>query len=180
MDFDLAIHPATTRVVVFTWPDRSVTWELAAWLRMFPPENVFEWHAKHLIAARNQAMRRLCIEAPPEITDFVWVDRDMRPDPRSLPVLQAEGDLVGTMYPLANMETWATQDAVHMGLVRFSRKTVEAVAPPWFEFRYSPDGCAVTQCECGYFAEKVRKAGFAVVRAGWSEHGTGGGNGAYH
>ena len=80
MRLSLAIDPRKTRVIVLTWPDHALTWEAAAWLyNIFPPANVLALCATDLTAARNLSVRELILKAPPELTDFVLMDRDMRP-----------------------------------------------------------------------------------------------------
>ena len=168
---DLSMDPRKTRVIVLTWPDHAITWEAAAWLyNIFPPENVLALCATDLTAARNLSVRELVLKAPPEITDFILMDRDMRPGAATMPFLAAEGDVVGCEYPVPHMETWADPSAIHMGLVRVKRHVFERVNPPWFAFGHSPDGTAVSHCECAYFQQKVKQAGFKVVRAGWCGH----------
>ena len=171
MRLDLAIDPGRTRVIVLTWPDHALTWEAAAWLyNIFPPANVLALCATDLTAARNLSIRELVLKAPPEITDFVLMDRDMRPGAAAMPFLAADADVVGCEYPVPHMETWADPSAIHMGLVRVKRHVFERIDPPWFAFGHAPDGCAVSHCECAYFQQKVKQAGFKVVRAGWCGH----------
>ncbi|MBE3123758.1 MAG: hypothetical protein IMZ65_03055 [Planctomycetes bacterium] len=177
---ELAIRPKATRVVVFTWPDGAMTWEASAWLRLFPAENVFQMNVTHVIRARNRAMRDLCLKAPPAVTDFIWLDRDMRPGPAALPLLAAKGDLVGATYPIPNMAAWSDPTSIHLGLIRFNRLVAETVKPPWFQFEYAADGCELTQCECSYFTDKVKDAGLIVARAGWCHHDTKGNHNGTH
>jgi len=175
MEMDLAIRPAATRVLVFTWgaePFNSLSWDLAAWLRMFPPENCLAVRRRDLVAARNWAMRELVLKAPARIQDFIFVDRDMRPGPRALPFLAAKGDLVGCLYDTGiNACSWSDGRAVHGGLFRFNRAVADALKgqPPWWQFGYSADGCDF-QCECRSFQAKVEATGLAIARAGWCGH----------
>jgi len=168
---NLAIDPQTTRAIVLTWPDHSLSWEAAAWLyNVFPPENVLGLCMHDLTQARNTAVRELVLKAPAEITDFVLMDRDMRPNELTWPVLQAEGDLVGCTYPVADMRRWSDPTAIHLGLVRVKRRVFEKLDPPWFQLTYNDDGTRRTNCECRYFCRKVIDAGFSVVRTGWCDH----------
>ena len=168
---NLAVRPETTRAVVLTWPDHGLTWEAAAWLyNLLPPENILAFCGRDLVVARNFVVKELCLGAPPEITDFVLMDRDMRPGAETLPVLQADADVVGCTYPIPHMKGWGDPTAIHMGLVRVRRKVFETVEPPWFLFGYAEDGTRLGQCECAYFRKKVLDAGFTVTRAGWCGH----------
>ena len=170
-NLNLAIDPAKTRAIVLTWPDHSLTWEAAAWLyNLLPPENVFALRQRDVALARNNAVKELCLKAPESVTDFLFMDRDMRPGAETMPVLQVPGDVVGCTYPIGHMAGWAAPEAIHMGLVRVSRACLAAIEPPWFAFGYSEDGTAMTGCECAYFVRKVLGAGFVVRRAGWCDH----------
>lgn len=168
---DLAIDPRKTRAIVLTWPDHCLTWEAASWLyNILPPANILALHATDLTAARNLSVRELVLKAPSELTDFIFMDRDMRPGAAAMRFLAAQGDVVGCEYPVPHMETWADPAAIHMGLVRVKRHVWERIAPPWFAFGHAVDGTAVTHCECAYFANKVKQAGFTITRAGWCGH----------
>ena len=171
----LIAEPDRIMAVVFTWPDRSLTWEAASWLyNLLPPQNIYSFCGKDHQTARNQAVRDIILKAPPEIEHVVLMDRDMRPGPASLPVLQAEGDVVGSLYPIPNMGGWADPHAVHLGLVRVARKVFDVVPPPWFARVYNQeDMTRWAQCECHFFAQKALAAGFSVTRAGWCEHDVG-------
>ena len=59
---------------------------------------------------------------------------------------------------------------VGCGCMKVSRTALERIAPPWFAFDYSRDGCDVTACDCGYFCRKARAAGFHPVKAGAIGH----------
>jgi len=99
------------------------------------------------------------------------MDRDMRPGQAALPMLQAEGDVVGCTYPIPHMAGWADPAMIHLGLVRVRRKVFETLEPPWFLFGYTEDGAGLGLCECGYFRDRALEAGFTVTRAGWCDHG---------
>ena len=165
------VAPEKIMAIVFTWPDHAVTWEAAAWLyNLLPPGNIFSIRGKDHQTIRNEAVVRMVLTAPPEIEQVVLMDRDMRPDGASVPVLQVPGDVAGCLYPIPDMRGWAQPDAIHLGLVRVARKVFEALDPPWFMRTYSKDATAWAQCECGSFAAKAREAGFSVARAGWCDH----------
>jgi len=159
--------------VVLTWPDRSVTWETAKWLwGLFRPDRILSVCRRGRIdEVRNWTVREVCLKAPPDVQHFLFLDRDMRPSALTTPILEAEGDVVGAMYPLGNPWTWADEGMVHAGCLRVSRRVLEALAPgPWFRFEFTADGADLTRCECSWFAERAREKGFTVRRAGWCDH----------
>ena len=173
----MAIRPDATRVLVLTYNPverfASLSWDLAAWLRMFPAENVIPVWRRDAEAARNWAFDELCVKAPAAIRDFIMVDRDMRPGPKTLPFLEVEADLVGCTFDAGDgVCSFVRPDDVHAGLFRFNRRAVESLAasPPWWKAEHGPRGTQFT-CECVSFRNKVKQAGLTVARAGWCGHG---------
>ena len=168
---EISVRPESTRLIIFAWPDNSLTAELAAWSRLFPAENIFTVVRMEICAARNWAVREYCRAAPKEFDTFIFVDRDMRPGPAALPFLAVEGfDLVGCAYDDGNLPSWAEPDAIHCGLFRVSRRLVDTLPLPWFTWGYSADGADLTACECSEFQRRVKAAGFRITRAGWCGH----------
>jgi len=170
MDVETSLRFERTRLIIFAWPDRTYTDEIARWSRNFPPENVLlagrdGGHA----FARNAAVEELVKPAPKDITDFIFIDRDMRPGDATVPFLGPDADVVGCLYPVGNMAGWAEPDALHCGLLRFSRKVVDQLPLPWFAFEYDDVG-RVVKCECETFRNKVKAAGLSIARAGWCGH----------
>jgi hypothetical protein len=172
-------------VVVFVWPDDSLTTQAADWLAAhFPRENIFRVLAKGPIdVVRANTALNVCLKMPPHVTEFLWMDRDMRPDPAGAtqPFLEADGDVVACEYPAHNPRAWAQPTALHLGLVRIKRLVFETLAAerdergqpvPLFAFPRAADNTHVLGCECGWFAQRVLKAGLKIVRAGWCGHGT--------
>jgi hypothetical protein len=166
----MAFDPAKTMLLIAAYPDGMVRPELVAWaMRPDRPFRQVEWYiGRPVELARNRAVRDIAL--PSEMETFVFADRDMRPDQRTDAVLHADGDLVGATFPVGNPQTWAWPEAIHGGLFRCSRRVLETVKPPWFAMNFSPDGTTVERCECQYFRDKVKAAGFTIRRAGWAEH----------
>jgi len=169
--------------VVLTWPDDALTTQAARWLwAHLRPDRIWTVRAKGSVdVVRCRVVADMCLKAPAEVQEFIFMDRDMRPDGATEPFLQAAGDVVACLYPVPDMRTWGRPQAMHMGLVRVKRKVLETLAAerdaqgrpmPLFFFPRTPDGSQVTACECAWFAERVRKAGFTIVRAGWCGHDT--------
>ena len=133
------------------------------------PDANFQWYCgSDIILARNQAVRDLAL--PSACGQFIFFDEDVAPGPETDALLTAAGDMVGAMYMPMPPGCWSRSVEVHCGALRVSRGVFETVAPPWFMFRYAPDGRSHALCECGYFAAKAPAAGFSVVRAGRARH----------
>ena len=167
--------------IILTWPDESLTTQAARWLwAHLRPDRIWTVRAKGGVdVVRCRVAADLCLKAPPEVQEFIFMDRDMRPDAAADPFLLAAGDVVACQYPVPDMRSWAGPGAMHMGLVRVRRKVLETLAAerdaqgqpiPLFFFPRTPNGSRITACECAWFAGRVRKAGHKIVRAGWCGH----------
>ncbi len=173
--------PRHVLAIVQTWPDHSISVELAQWLlSLAKPANeaIFfrgDTLAKHedVITARNRTVAEHILRSPKHFTHFLLLDRDIRPDPiKTQPFLDvdAAAPIVVAEHPIPDMSDWGRPNALHLGICRIRREVFAAVAPPWFLFRYSDDGTQLTACECATFAEKAIAAGFPITRAGWAGH----------
>lgn len=167
------IKPRNTMVLVLTHPDRSITVEAAHWLyRRFPFKNVISVNVKGIIPARNQAIASQVLKAPERFTDFIFMDRDMRPNEMSDQFLCLPHDLACCKYNTGTHTNlhWHIPDAFHLGLCRMRRKVFEKMPAPWFEMPTTPDGTRFKWCECVDFHMKAVKLGFTAAHAGWCEH----------
>lgn len=179
----VVFDPYKTRVIVLTWPDNALTTHAAQWLWRNWKEhstNVICWSQKGFYdVVRCAAVDQFCLKAPKHIEQFVFMDRDMRPEQASDPVLTAPGDIVGCFYETGNPKAWASPTVIHMGLVRISRQVLETLAEerdehnrpkPMFFFPRDVTNTKLGMCECAYFAQRAIAAGFSITRAGWCGH----------
>lgn len=178
-----SFNPASTRLIVLTWPDSAITTQAAAWIwnhwKKSPQNVLFHFQKGFYDVIRCIVIEKYCLSAPKEIDTFVFMDRDMRPDQAADPMLVTQGDVIGCQYPTGNDRAWAHPQTIHMGLVKVSRKVIEALdaersldgAPyPMFFFPREAKNRKLGSCECMYFARRAVKAGFTVGRAGWCGH----------
>ena len=49
-------------------------------------------------------------------------------------------------------------------------EVLKRIEPPWFDWKYSLDGCELLGCDCSYFRDKVLAAGFTVAHGGCCGH----------
>jgi len=101
---------------------------------------------------------------------FVFLDNDLLPDTRLDPFWDAMGDVVGAEYTLKNPAAWSNPNTVHGGAMRIHRRVFAALPQPWFRYVYNEKHTAMTGCECLYFCRNVLNAGFAINRAGFTDH----------
>jgi hypothetical protein len=129
---DYKFDPGKTRVIVLTWPDAAMTVEAMRWIWTHwknHPQNIIAHCQKAPVdVVRCKAVEMYCLKAPPEIEQFIFMDRDMRPGQDSNPVLVTPGDVAACQYPTPRLCDWSDPRALHMGLVRFSRKVIETLA----------------------------------------------------
>jgi len=79
----------------------------------------------------------------------------------------ADADVANAIYQTEVEEAFDPSDAFHSGLWRTTREVLEAIDPPWFAWPVNADGTDIAGCPCGYFAAKIRAAGFTVAQAGF-------------
>jgi len=164
----LAFDPSKTMLLIAAWPEKLVAPELIIWAMEHRFRRI-QWYSKRYVeCAYNEAVKTLAL--PSDCEHFIFADHDVRPGPRTVPFLEAEGKLVACEYPLSNDKSWDDPQAMHTGLWRCDREVLEAVQPPWFERVLTPDGTREHRCVCMYFRDKAKAAGYEVVRAGWASH----------
>ena len=163
--------PKTTWAIALTYPHGALSSELASWFYSArPASRIITIFGPDVIIQRNMTVVDHILKAPPEITTFLLFDWDNRPImPSMQPFLDAEADIVGAKYPVGNPHTW-DNELPHCGSMKVKRSVFEKITPPWFQFVYSPDGTKLEQCECNYFIEKAKAAGFSIMLAGECGH----------
>ena len=173
----MSFDPAHARAVRFTWPDDMASGSLDDWLyAIFAGRHEHVGRICHspVDAARNTAARQ-CLQAPPDITEFLWADADTRINdrPALAPLLEAEADIVGARYPLGTASCWASPHIVHFGLVRIQRPVLERVValhPQPFLTTLSNDGTRKVDCHCARFCRFALDLGYTVQQAGVCDH----------
>ncbi|HUT88732.1 MAG TPA: hypothetical protein VMY37_04505 [Thermoguttaceae bacterium] len=143
------------------------------WIRnTFPDKHIRGIHYAPYLCARNRAIRDLVLAADPG--DFDWVlsiDHDVSvTHPGAENFLSVPGDVVACECYMANPRAWDALDAFHTPFWRARVEVFRQVPPPWFAYPYSPDGCEILDCDCGYFAAKCLAAGFTVAHGGRCSH----------
>ena len=168
-----------TAVIVFAYPNNMISLEAMAWLwRRFPIEHVFSVNVPHVIRARNSAIKNFVVgnkaqprlKLPPQITNIILLDNDIKPTDASDAFLALDTDLAACRYETGSPLAWASLDSFHLGLCKIRREVFSAVPAPWFEFGMSADGTDLTCCECASFARKAAAAGFSIGNGGWADH----------
>lgn len=172
------VNPKTTLVVRFTYPDNNGSEEGVQWAGFrFPPQNIIRINKLGLEPARNTAVRDICLKSPAEFTDFIFMDRDVRPCDESDFFLTLDTDLASCMCESRSMLSWANPAAFHLPLSRIRRKVLEAMVGPWFKRPLTADGCSYESCECVYFLKRALELGFTSSHAGWARHDSEGSHG---
>ena len=112
--------------------------------------------------ARNALVRWFLGEC--DLPWLLMMDQDTVPLAETEPLLRSEA-------PIAGPRIWGRtgQEAHPHGLsaacLKVRRRVLEAIEPPWF--RYVP---RKGQCECQYFVNRARRAGFRPHKVGLVGH----------
>lgn len=172
------IEPKSCLVIIPCLPSRMLDADLAKWVYgHFPAGNIkFVMPASDgryppVVPMRNMVARDVLAGAK-DFENIVFFDNDLRPDHRLEPMFQISADVCGAMYATDNPSAWLMPDSIHAAAMRFHRRVLEALQPPFFMHKYDEEtGTRMTCCDCGYFVQKAKAAGFSVARAGYSDHG---------
>lgn len=133
-----------------------------------PPRADGSYDQVHVM--RNKALRDIVLGVAKNVEWFAFLDNDLLPDERLDPLWTAPGDIVGAKYVLQNPNSFADPNVVHGGAMRFHRKVVEAMKPPYFNYIYNNDVTELVGCECIGFCRQAVELGFKINRAGFSDH----------
>ncbi len=166
----MVIDTDDTLAIVHGWPDEKADLRIATWLveRGVSSDRIIVTNWLDMAVAYNRGVRDAAL--PSRYNEFIFMDKDVIPGPETGPLLTCDADIVGCLCEVENMKSWGDPAVFHTPMWRTSRKVLEAIKPPWFQFGYSPDGCTRTECLCGYFGKKALAKGFTIERAGWVHH----------
>lgn len=98
---------------------------------------------------------------------LLFADAAIVPINATAPLLLADADVANAIYQTEVEEAFDPSVVFHSELWRTTRDVLEAVDPPWFAWPVNADGTDIAGCPCGYFAAKIRAAGFTVAQAGF-------------
>ena len=78
-----------------------------------------QWYNKRFVeCAYNSAVKHLAL--PSKYDHFIFADHDIRPNDKTRPFLEADGEWVACEYPLSCNDTWEDPQCMHCGLWRCS------------------------------------------------------------
>ena len=142
---------------------------LRSWSLQFDHRRVLEVSdfRDHVACHRNQVFQWFLDSC--RLPWLVLVDDDVVPVPETEELLRSPADFAGARA-WGRMGAPLHPETFSMSAVKVHRRVIQAIAPPWFAFTFSPDGQRQEQCECLYFQRKVQAAGFQCVQAGTIGH----------
>lgn len=171
------LDPDDCVVAIAAYPTGHVEPRLKDWLHgthKIPYGMVGTGKIKPLVVAYNQGILK-ALESGKR--HCVFCDHDIWPvdangnHPGSDEFFgEHDADIICMPCRLGLDGAWASPGAFHAAAWRTTRDVLLKLPPPWFDWTLSPDGAAVMECPCGYFARRAREAGFTVGRAGWGGH----------
>jgi hypothetical protein len=165
------IDPATVEVRLFSFPDGAMAVPTMWWLlQRFPHENIVDAKLENcpLPVARNIVAGEFLNHDKPWL---LMVDRDVIPDHRTDYLFTQEDmpDLACCAWDPCTSHWHADRTIWHMSFALIHRKVLEGLEKPWFKMELSEDGYKAT-CDCHYFSQKARAAGFTTGNCGVAGH----------
>jgi len=159
-------------VQLIIFEGRGANKHLLRWSKSFP----HRWRARpptrvrdYVALWRNQQVREFLARTT---LGWVWlIDDDMVPVPDTSLLLESESDVACCRcWSRTGTEAHPAEAEVSAACLLVSRHALEAVGPPWFQVVLSADGTGLAKCECTYFAERMRAAGFTPAKLGRVGH----------
>jgi len=100
-------------------------------------------------------------------THLLMLEHSKLPDANTIPVVQSTADVVGAEYCLKD-GTIAHDGPGYLGrgCLRISRRALEIIPKPWFQFVLTADGMNIEKCSCAWFCDQAMAAGIHPVRVG--------------
>jgi len=122
-----------------------------------------------LVEWRNRIAKWFLTECEEEY--LCCFDDDAIPLPDTLKMLDSPADVVGCNFFAKTGHLGHGQDgAFSMAAYKVSRRALGAMEIPLYKFVYNEDHTAAEMCECLWFCQQARKAGFHPVKAGSVAH----------
>ena len=107
-------------------------------------------------------------------TDLPWLvmlDNDHVLDSDVIPLLTSPVDVAGAAYVRGNGTlAHASDGQIGCGCLKVSRAALKKIGAPWFMFEFSDDGQSVKNCECGFFSNRAKNAGYYPQQIGRVMH----------
>lgn len=171
------IDLSRTRFIITAWPDNRWPVEIFNWIEFLMKDitpATAEYRdsvkKKHVVCARNTAVKESALGSDPIYEWFVFMDRDIRPNKHTAKFLALEADVKSCQVDQAEKTAWGWPHDFHESIWCTSRMVLERIEPPWFMQQFNADGTEMVGCLCVSFATKVRAAGFSIAHGGWAEH----------
>ncbi len=159
------------RIVIFN--GRPVTPMLQSWVQRQGAGDV------QMAKDVGQAFPSMAVWRNAVVVDFLqspydyllMLDHDIIPAGDIDVLTSLDAPIVGCKYLNALGHVAHPEDGMlPAGALRVHRSVFEAITPPWFGFDTTPDGGTITMCECGYFCNKAKEAGYYPLSAGIVGH----------
>jgi hypothetical protein len=165
-----------TALIVMAYPDAQ--WgnrAQAEWARTrFDERHVllFPTSGHPVHCAYNTVIRDFVLPAPPSIDSVVFMEHDVTPIEASDEILQQPNlDVCGALHASkGGVGAWSLSSGFHFAMWFARRRIFHSIAPPWTQWTYTTDGCAVERCLCDYLRAKAEHHGFKTGHAGYCLH----------
>ncbi len=168
-----------TRVIVFSHPDGTWNKYLRNWIRgrfWRRPDHLDDQIIDvirpdlEIVCARNWAIKEHVIDNPGAYNDFLFVERDVKPDQAADGIFCEQADIVCCQVKLRNEAGWLRSNSFHAPMWRSTRSALQRIPVPWFAAVYSKDHTSRVTDECEFFRNKALAAGLTIARGGWADH----------
>ena len=155
---------------------RGVRRHLRSWLDTMPHVKMAsdicseDKGAMYLIAMRRNIIAKWFLEK----TNLPWLmmlNDNVIPLESINELIACDADVAGAhFFSRHGCEGHDVDGTVSTACIKISRQALKRTATPWFKHAYNADHTHRLQCECAWFCDQARAAGFYPVKVGLIAH----------
>jgi len=162
------------QVVVFDF--RGVRRHLRSWLDTMPHVKMAsdicpdDKEAMYLLAMRRNIVAKWFLEKS-NLPWLLMVNDNVIPLESIDELIACEADVAGAhFFSRHGGEGHDVDGSVATACIKISRRALERIATPWFKHEYNADHTKRLQCDCAWFCNQAKAAGFNPVKVGLIAH----------
>jgi len=161
-------------VVVFD--GKPVNCFLRKWLHQFPHVYMaseisleLDYFSDMITCSRNQACSWFLEQE--NFNRILMLDHDIVPVRETMEVVKSPAPIVTARYVnKSGVLSHSVKGQGGAGCMAIRKEILKRVEPPWFAMKMDALGIKVKTCECSYFCDKAREAGYFPIKVGRCGH----------
>ena len=126
--------------------------------------------AKYLIAMRRNIVGRWFLDKS-SLPWLLMINDTVIPLPSIKGLLDCKADVAAChVFSRAGGEGHGGQGDASTACIKVSRTALERIPRPWFKWDFNADHTKVVKCDCAWFCQQAKQAGFHPIKIGTVAH----------